>query len=161
MGSPKGRESYGDRVPVVAGLIDAPDCGHDLVRRYRAVCRGRGPDDIDFATKPAQAAEMVYAALDADVPAGWVTADEVYGANTAFRTGLRERGVGYVLAVRSISMSPPAPDAAGSTPWPPHFRSGPGSHTAPGRARRAPATTTGPGSGSTQPQRGVRMTGGY
>jgi SRSO17 transposase len=57
------------------------------------------PDDIEFATKPAQAAEMVYAALDADVPAGWVTADEVYGANTAFRTGLRERGVGYVLAV--------------------------------------------------------------
>ena len=45
------------------------------------------------------AAEMVYAALDADVPAAWTTADEVYGANTAFRTGLRERGVGYVLAV--------------------------------------------------------------
>lgn len=57
------------------------------------------PEGVEFATKPAQAAEMVYAALDADVPAAWATADEVYGANTAFRTGLRERGVGYVLAV--------------------------------------------------------------
>jgi len=63
-------------------------------------CAAAGiPAEVEFATKPAQAAEMVYAALDADVPAAWVTADEVYGANTAFRTGLRERGVGHVLAV--------------------------------------------------------------
>jgi SRSO17 transposase len=63
-------------------------------------CAAAGiPDDVEFATKPALAAEMVYAALDATVPAAWATADEVHGANIAFRAGLRARGVGYVLAV--------------------------------------------------------------
>jgi SRSO17 transposase len=57
------------------------------------------PADVEFATKPALAAEMVYAALDAQVPASWATADEVYGANTTFRAGLRARRIGYVLAV--------------------------------------------------------------
>lgn len=33
------------------------------------------------------------------MPAHWVTADEVYGDNSAFRTFLRDRRVGYVLAV--------------------------------------------------------------
>lgn len=63
-------------------------------------CAAAGiPQDVGFATKPALAAEMLTAALDAQIPACWVTADEVYGANTAFRAGLRARGVGYVLAV--------------------------------------------------------------
>jgi len=63
-------------------------------------CTAAGiPEDTAFATKPALAAQMVYAALDAQVPATWVTADEVYGVNTAFRAGLRARAMGYVLAV--------------------------------------------------------------
>jgi SRSO17 transposase len=63
-------------------------------------CAAAGiPEDVEFATKPELAAEMVTAALDAQVPASWVAADEVYGANTAFRAGLRAHGVGYVLAV--------------------------------------------------------------
>ncbi len=57
------------------------------------------PDDITFATKPELAQQMVAAALDAEMPAHWVTADEVYGDNSAFRTFLRDRRVGYVLAV--------------------------------------------------------------
>src|SRR5258706_10015959 len=39
------------------------------------------PQDTEFATKPALAAEMIGAALDAGVPAAWVTGDEAYGAH--------------------------------------------------------------------------------
>ena len=42
---------------------------------------------------------MVARALDAGVPAAWVTGDEVYGANPGLRAGLEARGIGYVLAV--------------------------------------------------------------
>jgi SRSO17 transposase len=57
------------------------------------------PQDVQFATKPALAAEMIIAALDAGVPAGWVAGDEVYGADPTLRQRLEERGVGYVLAI--------------------------------------------------------------
>ena len=40
-------------------------------------------------------------ALDAGVPAGWVTGDEVYGQHSGLRLALEERGMGYVLAVPS------------------------------------------------------------
>ncbi|WP_405181614.1 transposase [Nocardia sp. NBC_01377] len=38
-------------------------------------------------------------ALDADVPASWVTGDEVYGSDPKLAAALRARGTGYVLAV--------------------------------------------------------------
>ena len=57
------------------------------------------PDVVEFATKPALARQMIAAALDAGVPAGWMTGDEVYGADPGLRTDLETRGVGYVLAI--------------------------------------------------------------
>jgi SRSO17 transposase len=42
---------------------------------------------------------MLIRALDAGLPAAWVTADEAYGKDTKFRLGLQQRRVGYVLAV--------------------------------------------------------------
>jgi SRSO17 transposase len=57
------------------------------------------PDDVTFATKPQLALQMIRAALDAGVPAGWVTGDEVYGADPALRAELQARRVGYVLAI--------------------------------------------------------------
>jgi SRSO17 transposase len=42
---------------------------------------------------------MLGRALDAGVPAAWVTGDEVYGADPDLRSELERRGVGYVLAV--------------------------------------------------------------
>jgi SRSO17 transposase len=57
------------------------------------------PDEVTFATKPALARQMIAAALDAGVPAGWVTGDEVYGADPHLRADLEQRGIGYVLAV--------------------------------------------------------------
>ena len=57
------------------------------------------PNDVTFKTKPGLATDMVAAALAADVPFSWVTADEAYGGNPAFRADLRDRGVSYVVAV--------------------------------------------------------------
>ena len=42
---------------------------------------------------------MICRALDAGVPAAWVTGDEVYGNSPGLRAELEARGVGYVLAV--------------------------------------------------------------
>lgn len=57
------------------------------------------PADISFATKPALAAGMLARALRAGVPARWVTADEVYGADPDLRAELELQRVGYVLAI--------------------------------------------------------------
>jgi hypothetical protein len=43
---------------------------------------------------------MLERALDAEVPAAWVTADEVYGGDPALRGWLEDRGWSYVLAVK-------------------------------------------------------------
>src|SRR5579859_3424243 len=67
-----------------------------------ARCAAAGvPPDTAFATKPALARAMIGRALDAGTPAGWVTADEVYGQDPALRAELARRGLGYVLAVAS------------------------------------------------------------
>ena len=57
------------------------------------------PDDVGFATKPALARQMIADALDVGVPFGWVTGDEVYGADPGLRGDLEQREIGYVLAV--------------------------------------------------------------
>ena len=57
------------------------------------------PDDVEFATKPALATQMITAALDAGMPAGWAAGDEVYGADPELRQTLQQRGIGYVLGI--------------------------------------------------------------
>src|SRR5512135_3081664 len=57
------------------------------------------PADVSFQTKPQLATDMLAAAIAANVPFSWVTADEAYGNNAAFRADLRERGISYVTAV--------------------------------------------------------------
>ena len=57
------------------------------------------PPQVGFATKPELAIAMLSRALDAEVPAGWVTADEVYGQHGGLRLFLEGRGMPYVLAV--------------------------------------------------------------
>lgn len=59
------------------------------------------PEDLEFATKPAMAREMITRVLDAGLPCAWVLADAVYGSDYRFRRLLEERGQPYVLAVRS------------------------------------------------------------
>jgi len=65
-------------------------------------CREAGvPDDVQFAAKPELARLMLGRALDAGVPASWVTADEAYGRDGKFRDWLEQRRIGYVVAVAS------------------------------------------------------------
>jgi len=67
----------------------------DRQRRAEA----RVEEDVEFATKPELAMRMLARAIDAGVPAGWVTADEVYGQHSRLRRMLEERQMPYVLAV--------------------------------------------------------------
>ena len=70
-------------------------------------CRAAGvPEEVGFATKPALALGMLGRAYDAGVLTGWVTADEAYGQNAAFRDWLSARGVPFVLATRSDDLLP-------------------------------------------------------
>jgi SRSO17 transposase len=56
---------------------------------------------------------MLERALDAEVPAGWVTADEVDGGDPALRRWLENRGVSYVLAVKCTQpLAVPGPDGS-------------------------------------------------
>ena len=66
----------------------------------RARCAEGGvPADVGFATKPELAIAMLSRALDAGVPASWVTADEVYGQHSGLRAFLQDRGIAHVLAI--------------------------------------------------------------
>ena len=57
------------------------------------------PDDVQFAAKTELARAMLGRALDAGMPAAWVTADEAYGKDGSFRDWLEQRRIGYVVAV--------------------------------------------------------------
>jgi SRSO17 transposase len=59
------------------------------------------PARIGFQTKPKLAQAMLERALEAGVPAGWVTADEVYGGDARLRAWLEQRDLAYVLAVKA------------------------------------------------------------
>ena len=59
------------------------------------------PERVGFQTKPQLAKAMLERAVDAGVPARWVTADEVYGGDARLRAFLEQRGLAHVLAVKA------------------------------------------------------------
>jgi SRSO17 transposase len=59
------------------------------------------PQRVGFPTKPQLAQAMLERAVEAGVPAGWVTADEVYGGDARLRAFMEEHDLGYVLAVKA------------------------------------------------------------
>jgi SRSO17 transposase len=59
------------------------------------------PQQVAFHTKPQLAQQMLARAVDARVPAGWVTADEVYGGDARLRAWLEQQDLAYVLAVKA------------------------------------------------------------
>jgi SRSO17 transposase len=64
-------------------------------------CREAGiPDQVEFATKPAQAQAMIARAAAAGVPFAWFTADETYGQAKWLQAWLEERDIWYVMAIR-------------------------------------------------------------
>ncbi|MGW3269604.1 IS701 family transposase [Streptomyces sp. NPDC001056] len=75
-------------------LPDASWC-QDAERRTQAGV----PNQVEFATKPALAGQMITAALDAGIGASRVAGDEAYGQDPGLRALLESRHIGYVLAV--------------------------------------------------------------
>jgi SRSO17 transposase len=67
----------------------------DEERRRRAGV----PEEVDFATKPRLARKMLQRALEAEVRAGWVVADSVYGDTRRLGVWLEEHEQAYVMAV--------------------------------------------------------------
>jgi SRSO17 transposase len=99
-----------ENAQVAVYLTYASSTGHALIDRALYLPKGWAadlerrtaagvPDEVEFATKPALARQMITRALDAGVPARWVAADEVYGGDPTLRGDLERRAVGYVLAV--------------------------------------------------------------
>jgi SRSO17 transposase len=86
------------------------------------------PEELQHRTKPQLALTMLERALDAGVPAAWVTGDEVYGSDSKLRRALEARGKGYVLAVRTNQST---------TTWPPY--GAPGQTTVTALASAIPA----------------------
>ncbi|HEY6591750.1 MAG TPA: IS701 family transposase [Actinomycetota bacterium] len=123
-----------DNAQVAVYLAYATGAGHGVIDRELYLpqgwladaerCHAAGvPDQVGFATKSELARVMLERALDAGVPAGWVTADEVYGASPALRGWLETRRLPYVLTVKCteplpMPSGPPTPAArlAGRVP---------------------------------------------
>jgi SRSO17 transposase len=72
------------------------DWATDAARRAAAGV----PAARQFRTKPELGRTMLERALEAGVPAGWVTGDEVYGGDRRLRVWLEERDLAHVLAVK-------------------------------------------------------------
>ncbi|MCX4787255.1 MULTISPECIES: IS701 family transposase [unclassified Streptomyces] len=71
----------------------------------RQRCRAAGiEDDVEFATKPDLGLRMLQRAVEAGIPFGWVTADEVYGQTSRIRLWLEEHEIPHVLVVPKSQM---------------------------------------------------------
>jgi SRSO17 transposase len=107
-----------DNAQVAVYLTYATTAGHGVIDRELylphgwlddpARCHAAGvPAPRAFATKPQLARVLLQRALEAGVPAGWVTADEVYGGDPALRGWLEAQELPYVLAVKCTEPLPP------------------------------------------------------
>ena len=90
----------------------------DDVRRVRAGV----PEHIEFATKPQMALQQIQSLLSEGAPRYCVLADAGYGIDYAFRQGLTDQGLAYVVGITSaLVVWPP-----GLQPLPPKPYSGMG-----------------------------------
>jgi DDE superfamily endonuclease len=97
--SPRGRALIDRRIYLPKSWTgDRPRCA-----------AARVPAEVEFATKPELALEMIAGAVTAGMPAAWVASDEAYGDNGAFRAGVAALGLGYVLAVSCTHRIPAWP----------------------------------------------------
>lgn len=86
-------------LPIAYRLYLPEDWAADPVRRQKAGV----PAEVMFRTKPQIALEQVRAALAEGVAPGVVLADAGYGVDTAFRTGLSQLGLAYVVGIQSTA----------------------------------------------------------
>jgi SRSO17 transposase len=81
---------------VIGARLYVPrDWADDRQRRQAAGI----PDDLEFATKPQLAAEIVKQLLAEGRCPPWVTGDEVYGRDAGLRTFCEDQHTGYVLKI--------------------------------------------------------------
>ena len=96
-----------------------------------ARCKAAGvPADVLFATKPQISLEQIRQAKQAGIPGEVVAADAGYGDDTAYREGITELGLLYVVGIKPGTTV----WAPGTSPLPPKPWSGRG--TKPTRLRR-------------------------
>jgi SRSO17 transposase len=75
------------------------------------------PEEVGFATKPAQALAMVrHARVAGHLQARWVTGDAVYGGDPGFRDALDGDGRWYLLEVPTTTGVRPVTGAGPVTP---------------------------------------------
>jgi len=76
------------------------------------------PQDIQFQTKPEIALAQIQAAQEAGLPPATVLTEAGYGIDTAFRDGLTELGLPYVVGIQSsTSLWPPQAAPLAPKPW--------------------------------------------
>jgi SRSO17 transposase len=82
----------------IAWRLYLPDAwANDPERRQKAGV----PKEVEFQTKPQIALAEISQAVEDGVPPGVVLADELYGSNREFRSGIAELKLNYSVAVRS------------------------------------------------------------
>jgi SRSO17 transposase len=99
----------------IAYQLFLPDVwANDPARRAKAGV----PEAITFETKTAIALGQLHQALAAGVPVGILLGDAAYGDETAFRVGVADLGLRYVLGVRSgTSVWAPGTEPLPPPPW--------------------------------------------
>ena len=96
---------------VAVNLTYASGRGHGLIGRALYLPEGRAgdeehrelagvPEEVLFAIKPQLASGLLDRAQSRGIRAAFVAGDEVYGGRE-LRRGIRQRGMGYVMAVRA------------------------------------------------------------
>ena len=80
---------------IAARLYVPKDWAGDQERRHAAGI----PEDLEFATKPQLAGEIVTELRSEGRCPPWVTGDEVYGRDATLRQSLEEQGIGYALKI--------------------------------------------------------------
>jgi SRSO17 transposase len=101
-------------LPIAYQLFLPEAWANDPLRRAKAGV----PDTIGFATKTAIALGQLRQAVSDGVPMGIVLGDPGYGDETAFRVGVAELGLRYMLGVRSgTSVWAPGTGPLPPAPW--------------------------------------------
>ncbi len=101
----------GGSLPVAWQLYLPKDWAEDMSRRDKACV----PQEVKFATKPTMALTQIKRLMEQGAPKHCLLADAGYGVDTAFREGLSELGLRYVVGVTgAVTVWPP-----GHAPLPP------------------------------------------
>lgn len=101
-------------LPIAYRLYLPEAWANDTERRAKAGV----PEDVQFQTKPQIALAQIQAAQQAGVPPATVLTDAGYGIDTAFRDGITELGLSYVVGIQSsTSLWPPDVAPLAPKPW--------------------------------------------